>query len=138
MRGVARWVLIAGGMLLVTTAQADDWPSRLIKATIPFGAGSAADVVPRVVFDRLAAELGQSIVVENRPGAGGTLGTAQVVKADPDGYNILAQSSALTISPAIYPKLTFDVSKDIASVLMIGVTANVMIVPVTRPWKTVQ
>jgi tripartite-type tricarboxylate transporter receptor subunit TctC len=138
MRGVARWVLIAGGMLLVTTAQADDWPSRLIKATIPFGAGSAADVVPRVVFDRLSAELGQPIVVENRPGAGGTIGTAAIVKADADGYNILAQSSALSISPAIYPKLSFDITKDLASALMIGVSANVMIVPVSRPWKTVQ
>ncbi len=138
MRGVARWVLIAGGMLLVTTAQADDWPSRLIKATIPFGAGSAADVVPRVVFDRLSAELGQAIVVENRPGAGGTIGTAAIVKADADGYNILAQSSALSISPAIYPKLSFDITKDLSSALMLGVSANVMIVPVSRPWKTVQ
>ncbi len=125
-------------MLLVTTARADGWPSRLIKATIPFGAGSAADVVPRVVFDRLSAELGQAIVVENRPGAGGTIGTAAIVKADADGYNILAQSSALSISPAIYPKLSFDITKDLASALMIGVSANVMIVPVSRPWKTVQ
>jgi tripartite-type tricarboxylate transporter receptor subunit TctC len=120
------------------TAHAENWPSRLIRATIPFGAGSAADVVPRLVLDRLSAEIGQSIVIENRPGAGGTLGTAMVVKADPDGYSILAQSSALAIAPAIYPKLTFDISRDLASVLMIGSGANVMIVPPTRPWKTVQ
>src|ERR1700733_12260650 len=72
------------------------WPSRLIKATIPFGAGSATDVVPRLVFEHLAVELGQPIVVENRTGAGGTLGAATVVRADPDGYSILAHSSALT------------------------------------------
>jgi tripartite-type tricarboxylate transporter receptor subunit TctC len=130
--------MVAGLVLASATARAENYPSRLIKATIPFGAGSAADVVPRVVFDRLSAELGQAIVVENRPGAGGTLGTAVVVKAEPDGYSILAQSSALAISPAIYPKLSFDVTKDLASALMIGVSANVMIVPVTRPWKTVQ
>src|ERR1700692_28803 len=124
--------------LSATTAQAENWPSRLIRATIPFGAGSAADVVPRLVFDRLSAEIGQSIMIENRPGAGGTLGTAMVVKADPDGYSILAQSSALAIAPAIYPKLAFDASKDLASVLMIGSGANVMIVPPSRPWKTVQ
>jgi tripartite-type tricarboxylate transporter receptor subunit TctC len=94
--------------------------------------------VPRVVFDRLAAELGQAIVVENRPGAGGTIGTATVVKADADGYSILAQTTALTISPAIYPDLAFDITKDLSSALMIGVSANVMIVPVSRPWKTVQ
>jgi tripartite-type tricarboxylate transporter receptor subunit TctC len=130
--------MVAGLVLASATARAENYPSRLIKATIPFGAGSAADVVPRVVFDRLSAELLQAIVVENRPGAGGTLGTAVVVKAEPDGYSILAQSSALAISPAIYPKLSFDVTKDLASALMIGVSANVMIVPVTRPWKTVQ
>src|SRR5580698_3396205 len=138
MRGVVRWGFVAGIAVFVAAAHADNWPSHLIKATIPFGAGSAADVVPRVVFDRLAAKLGQAIVVENRPGAGGTIGTATVVKADADGYNILAQSSALAISPAIYPKLPFDITRDLTSALMIGVSANVMIVPVTRPWKTVQ
>jgi tripartite-type tricarboxylate transporter receptor subunit TctC len=138
MRGLLRWMMVAGVALLAATAQAETWPSRLIKATIPFGAGSAADVVPRVVFDRLAAELGQAIVVENRPGAGGTIGTATVVKADADGYSILAQTTALTISPAIYPDLAFDITKDLSSALMIGVSANVMIVPVSRPWKTVQ
>jgi tripartite-type tricarboxylate transporter receptor subunit TctC len=121
-----------------TAAQAQGWPSRLIKATIPFGAGSAADVVPRLVFERLSAELGQSIVIENRAGGGGVLGSAQVAKADPDGYSILAQSSALTIAPAIFPSASFDVSRDLASVLMIGSSANVMIVPKERPWKTIQ
>jgi len=119
-------------------AHAENWPSRLIRATIPFGAGSAADVVPRLVFDRLSAEIGQSIMIENRPGAGGTLGTAMVAKADPDGYSILADSSALTIAPAIFPDLSFDATRDLASVLMIGSSANVMIVPASRPWKTVQ
>jgi len=135
---VMRWAVVAGSLLLAGMAQADSWPSRLIKATIPFGAGSAADVVPRLVFDRLSAELGQAIVVENRPGAGGTIGTGAIAKADADGYNILAQSSALSISPAIYPKLPFDITKDLSSALMIGVSANVMIVPVSRPWKTVE
>jgi tripartite-type tricarboxylate transporter receptor subunit TctC len=119
-------------------AHAQTWPSRLIKATIPFGAGSATDVVPRVVFDRLANELSQSIVVENRPGAGGTVGTALVAKAEPDGYTVLAHSSALTIAPAIFPDLTFDARRDLAGALMIGSSANVMIVPASRPWKTIQ
>jgi tripartite-type tricarboxylate transporter receptor subunit TctC len=127
----------------IDTARADsppanNWPSRLIKATIPFGAGSATDVVPRLFFDRLAAELGQPIVVENRAGAGGTLGTAAVAKADPDGYSILAHSSALTIAPAIFTNLAYDAGKDLSSVLMLGSAANVMIIPVSRPWKTAQ
>jgi tripartite-type tricarboxylate transporter receptor subunit TctC len=133
-----RLICILALVSAAAAAHAENWPSRLIRATIPFGAGSAADVVPRLVFDRLSAEIGQSIMIENRPGAGGTLGTAMVVKADPDGYSILAQSSALAIAPAIYPKLAFDASKDLASVLMIGSGANVMIVPPSRPWKTVQ
>ena len=131
-------VFISFWAATATAAQAEGWPSRLIKATIPFGAGSAADVVPRLVFERLSAELGQSIVIENRAGGGGVLGSAQVAKADPDGYSILAQSSALTIAPAIFPSASFDVSRDLASVLMIGSSTNVMIVPKERPWKTIQ
>jgi tripartite-type tricarboxylate transporter receptor subunit TctC len=133
-----RLMCILASFFVAFTAHAENWPSRLIKATIPFGAGSATDVVPRLMFDRLAAELGQSIVVENRPGAGGTLGSAMVAKAAPDGYSILAHSSALAIAPAIFPDLTFDATKDLSSVLMIGSSANVMIVPSSRPWKTVQ
>src|SRR3981081_4301813 len=138
MRKFVRSICILSSLLLAPAVQAENWPSRLIKATIPFGAGSAADVVPRLVFDRLAAELGQSIVIENRAGAGGTLGTAVLAKAAPDGYSILAHSSALTIAPAIFPNLTFDATKDLSSVLMIGSSANVMIVPKERPWKTIQ
>ena len=133
-----RVICVLASFWTVTAAQAEGWPSRLIKATIPFGAGSAADVVPRLFFDRLAVELGQPIVIENRVGAGGTLGTAMVAKADPDGYSILANSSALTITPAIFTNLSYDVTKDLASVLMIGSSANVMIVPNARPWKTIQ
>ena len=95
-------------------------------------------MVPRLVFERLSAELGQPIVIENRAGGGGTVGSALVAKADPDGYSILAQSSALAIAPAIFPSATFDATRDLASVLMIGSSANVMIVPNARPWKTIQ
>jgi tripartite-type tricarboxylate transporter receptor subunit TctC len=138
MNKVIKWSCVVAMVLVSCAARAEIWPSRLIKAVIPFGAGSATDVVPRLVFDRLAAELGQPIVIENRTGAGGTLGTAAVAKADPDGYTILAHSSALTIAPAIYPNLSYDAAKDLSSVLMIGTSANVMIIPATRPWKTVQ
>jgi tripartite-type tricarboxylate transporter receptor subunit TctC len=138
MRKTISSIIILACFLATATAQAQTWPSRPIRANIPFGAGSAADVVPRLVFDRLGAELGQPIVIENRAGAGGMLGTAMVVKADPDGYSILANSSALTIAPAIYPDISFDATKDLVSVLMMGYSANVMIVPVSRPWKTVQ
>lgn len=138
MRQKLQSVIILMGCFVSFAAQADNWPSKLIKATIPFGAGSATDVVPRVVFERIAVELGQPIVVENRVGAGGTLGTAAVARSEPDGYSVLAHSSALTIAPSIFENLTYDVTKDISSVLMIGYSANVMIVPTSRPWKTIQ
>src|SRR6478672_11505980 len=132
-----RMICVLAGIFAGTAARAEVWPARLIKATIPFGAGSAADVVPRLVFDRLAIELGQPVVIENRAGAGGTLGTGMVAKADPDGYSILANSKALTIAHAIFNKLSYDVSKDLVSAFMIGTTDNVLIVPNARPWKTI-
>src|ERR1700710_1595490 len=138
MNRVVKWSCVVATVLACSAARAEIWPSRLIKAVIPFGAGSAADVVPRLGFDRLAIVLGQPIVIENRVGAGGTIGTTAVAKADPDGYTLLAHSSALTAAPALFPNLSYDAAKDLASVLMLGSSANVMITPVTRPWKTVQ
>jgi tripartite-type tricarboxylate transporter receptor subunit TctC len=100
--------------LLPAASAAQDWPARPIRAIIPFGAGSATDLVPRIVFDQLSPQLGQPIVVENRTGAGGTLGTNAVAKADPDGYTLLAHSNALSVSPAIYANLPYDTEKDFA------------------------
>src|SRR6195952_780325 len=114
MKRTVRWPLVVAMLLASAAAQAETWPSRLIKAVIPFGAGSATDVVPRLVFDRLSAELGQPIVIANRAVAGGTLGTAAVAKADPDGYTILAHSSALAIAPAIFTNLAYDTAKDLS------------------------
>ena len=86
-------------------AGAQAWPARPLRVIVPVGAGSATDIVPRVVFEQLSAQLGQTIVVENRPGAGGTIGTNFVAKSDPDGYTILVNSNAHTISPALYRSL---------------------------------
>src|ERR1700686_5669595 len=103
MRQSTRLMFILASLFATATAHGETWPARPIKAIIPFGAGSATDVVPRLVFDRLSAELGQPIVVENRVGAGGTLGVAAVARAIPDGYTMLVQSSALAIAPWIIP-----------------------------------
>ncbi len=136
-----RGVRIAVAALLVaasTTAQADSWPTKPIRVMIPFGAGSATDVVPRIVLDRLSAQLGQPVVVENRGGAGGTLGTATVAKAEPDGYTLLATSSAHTIAPALYPNLSYDVARDFAPVGLMGSVPNVLIIAPSKGIKTVQ
>ena len=137
-----RFAIIAAAMSLgVATAAAQTspaWPTKPIKAFIPFGAGSATDVVPRAVFDLLAMELGQPIVIENRGGAGGTLSVGAVVRAEPDGYTILANSSAHTIAPWIVPNVPYDTARDLAGALMIGQNANVLIVLPAKGWKSVQ
>jgi tripartite-type tricarboxylate transporter receptor subunit TctC len=129
---------LGAGLAGAAAQDAAAWPTKPIKAYIPFGAGSATDVVPRAVFDGLAAELGQPIVIENRGGAGGTLGVGAVVRAEPDGYTILANSSAHAIAPWIVPNIPYDTAKDLTGALMIGQNANVMIVSPTKGWKTVQ
>src|SRR5712671_5161051 len=87
-------------------AWAQAWPAKPIRAIVAGGAGSVVDIVPRVVFEQLSKQLGQPIVVENRTGAGGTIAVAAVAKADPDGYTILAQSSALAVAPVFHPDLS--------------------------------
>ena len=93
-------VPVLGMGLATMDARAQTWPTKPLRAIVPVGAGSTTDIIPRVVFEQLSAQLGQSIAVENRTGAGGTTGSGFVAKADPDGYTILAHGSALTISPA--------------------------------------
>jgi tripartite-type tricarboxylate transporter receptor subunit TctC len=134
-------ILIALAVLAwgaIGEAQAQTWPTKPLRAFIPFAAGSATDLVPRAVFEPLAIELGQPIVVENRGGAGGTIAGNAVVRADPDGYTLLATGSNLTIAPWIVPNMPYDTVKDLASALMIGQNANVLIVSPTRGWKTAQ
>src|SRR5262249_17515471 len=119
-------------------AGAQTWPSKPIRAIIPFAAGSFTDVLPRVIFDQVGKQLGQTIVVENRGGAGGTLGVATGVKSEPDGYMLLANSSAHTIAPAIYPNLSYDTARDLAAVVSMGQTPLVMIISPAKGHKTVQ
>src|SRR5215471_9552461 len=131
-------VLLAALVGWAAPALADSWPERTIKAFIPFSAGSATDVIPRAVFDPLSMALGQTIVVENRGGAGGTLGVGAVVKADADGYTILANSSAHTVAPWIVPNLTYDTARDLSAVVSLGRNANVLLVNPDKGWKTAQ
>src|SRR5580704_8329329 len=129
-------VALAASVASSVQAQAQTWPTKPWRAFIPFAAGSATDLVPRTVFEPLATELGQPIVVENRGGAGGTIAGNAVVRADPDGYTMLATGSNLTISPWIVPSMPYDTVKELAGALMVGQNANVLIVPPSRGWKT--
>ena len=133
-------VVLAAGLVSapIGQAQAQSWPTKPLRAFIPFAAGSATDLVPRAVFEPLAVELGQPIVVENRGGAGGTIAGNAVVRADPDGHTILAGGTALAIAPWIVPNIPYDIAKDLAGALMIGQSADVLIAPPARGWKTAQ
>jgi tripartite-type tricarboxylate transporter receptor subunit TctC len=126
------------GIASTAIAAAQSWPTKPLRAFIPFAAGSATDLVPRAVFEPLAIELGQPIVIENRGGAGGTIAGNAVVRADADGHTILAGGTALTIAPWIVPNMPYDTTKDLAAALMIGQSADVLIVPPARGWQTVQ
>src|SRR6476660_4859866 len=103
-----------------TVSRADEWPSRPIRVIIPLSPGSAADIVPRIVFEQLSAQLGQPVVVENRPGASGTIAARAVAGADPDGYTLLAHSSAHISSPSTVANLQYDPIKDFVAVAPLG------------------
>jgi len=123
---------------LARSARAQAWPSKQIRAIVPFTAGSTIDIVARIVFDPLSQQLGQSIVVENRGGAGGTIGTAMAARAEPDGYTILANSSAHVVTPAIYPNAPYDAARDFVAVAALGSSPNVIVVAPDKGIKTLQ
>ena len=123
---------------LPESAFAQAWPTRGIRAMVPFAAGSSLDIIGRIVLDPLAAQLGQSIVVENRGGAGGSIGTAQVAKSDPDGYTILIQASAHSSAPAAYPNITYDPAADFRAVIPFGTIPNVTVVAPASGIKTLK
>ena len=118
-------------------AAAQAWPAgRPIRAICPFTAGSTIDILGRIITDPLAQALGQTIVVENRGGAGGSIGSASVARADPDGYTLLINASAHTAAPAAYPNIAYDPAKDFAGVAMIGVVPNVLLIAPSKNIKS--
>lgn len=124
--------------LHVSDAAAQAWPTKPIRAIVPVGAGSSTDIVHRLVLEQLSTQLGQPIVVENRVGAGGTIGSAVVAKAEPDGYTILAHGSAHTIAPALYKALPYDAARDFIAVVPVGISPSVLVTPPARNWHSAQ
>jgi tripartite-type tricarboxylate transporter receptor subunit TctC len=114
------------------------WPARQpIKLILPFPPGSAVDAIARPVFDAVSHQIGQSMVLESRAGAGGTLGMAAVAKADGDGYTLLVNSSVHTITPSTYLRLPYDTVRDFAAVIPLSQFPDVLVAPPSR-FKTVQ
>ena len=118
---------------LAATAAADTYPSRAIKVIVPFPAGQASDTIARLVGEQLGRALGQAVVVENRPGAGGNIGSEAGARSTPDGYTLTMATAALPISKNVYKKLPFDPAKDFETVSLMTVTPLVLIARPSLP-----
>ena len=121
--------------IAASSASALDWPTRTITVIVPVGAGSASDIVSRVVMEQVGRQLGQNIVVENRTGAGGTIGANMVAKAVPDGYTVLIYG-ALASAHALYSKLPYDSVNDLVPVMSLGQQPLVIVGAPAKGYKT--
>jgi tripartite-type tricarboxylate transporter receptor subunit TctC len=119
-------------------AAAQQWPVKSVRAVVPLSAGSAVDIVPRIVLEQVGAQIGQSIVVENRTGASGTIGTRSVATSPPDGYTLLAQSSGIVVSPFTVANAHYDPIKDFVAVAPLVNLPNVLVVAPSQNIRTVQ
>ena len=133
-----RTILAALLLSLAPAAFAQAFPDKPIKFVVPFTAGSGTDIVARTVAEPMSRALGQPIVVENKPGAGGTLGAAQVAKSAPDGYTLLVHSAGHVANPAIYNNLPYDTAKDLVGITPLASLPNVLIVSPAKGWKGAQ
>ena len=122
--------------LFAAHALAQGYPNKPVHVVISFTAGSATDIVGRLVSAKLAEYWGQPVVPENRAGAGGSIGSALVAKAAPDGYTLLINSNAHSVNPATYAKLPYDTAKDFVDIVPLSMAPNVLVVNVASPYKS--
>ncbi|HUG56920.1 MAG TPA: tripartite tricarboxylate transporter substrate binding protein [Candidimonas sp.] len=129
-----------GSIALSAAAHADTWPTRPIQLVVPFPAGSSPDTLARAIAEPLSKELGQPIVVENKAGAGGNIGTRYASRAKPDGYTLLLTiNGPIVTAPALYKKtLGYDPMTDLDPISLVGTSPNVLVVPQNSPAKNVQ
>ncbi len=137
-----KFLLLSGAVLatpmLPQMASAQQWPTKPIRAIVPFSTGSTIDIIGRIVLEPLSAALGQPIVIENRGGAGGLVGSALVAKAEPDGYTILIHASAHSAAPAAYPNAPYNAGRDFAGVVIFGTVPNVTVISPVKGIKTLK
>jgi len=122
--------------LRAAPAQAE-WPTRPVRVMVPYPPAGGADTTARIVYARLSEDLGQQFAIENRGGAGGTIGEEAVAKAVPDGYTILHDATAFSVNGALYPNLAFDYRKDFDPVFLVSLVPNILVVTPSVPVKTV-
>jgi tripartite-type tricarboxylate transporter receptor subunit TctC len=145
-RGIdRRGILKAGAGVLAAavvggsgSALAAGWPTKPVRVVVPYAAGSATDLVPRTVLERVGQQVGQSFVIENRPGGGTTVGTAQVQKSDPDGHTILVHSNAIVTVPAIQANVPYDPVKDFSGLTPLGNVPLVLVIAPSKGIKTIK
>jgi tripartite-type tricarboxylate transporter receptor subunit TctC len=113
------------------------WPERPVRVMVPYPPAGGADTTARILFAKLSADLGQPFVIENRGGAGGTIGEAVIAKAAPDGYALLHDATAFSVNASLYPDLPFDYRKDFDPVFLVSLVPNILVVTPSVPVKTV-
>jgi tripartite-type tricarboxylate transporter receptor subunit TctC len=129
---------LAGSLLVLAPAAAQDWPTKTVKIVVPFGPGSTPDMVARLIADRLQQKLGESFVIENKPGASGNLGTDAVAKAEPDGATIgISIGGPLAINTLLFSKLPYDPGKDIAPITQLITQPSALVVNTSLNVNTV-
>ncbi len=126
------------GVSIAGLAQAQSWPTKPIKLIVPYPPGGGTDVIARIVQEPLAKELGQQVIIDNRGGAGGSIGSALAAQSPSDGYTVLFTLSSHTINPAIYTKLPFDTEKDFSSVVTVASLPQILVANPNFPAKTVK
>src|SRR4051812_16623545 len=134
-KGKFGWLLLSLAAL-ATQASAQSYPTKPVQVVLAFTPGSAVDIVGRIVTAKLSEMWGQPVVNENRAGAGGSIGTAAVARAAPDGYTLLITSNAHTVNPAIFAQLPYDTLKDFTDIVPFTEQPNVMVVNTDAPYKT--
>ena len=135
---IARVGVVALCALWTSFASAQTWPTKPVKIIVPFTAGSATDILARTFGQKLSEYWGQPVVVENHPGAGGTIGTGIVANAPGDGYTLLVHSAAYAVNPFMYPNLPFDTKKAFVEIAPLGGQPNVLVVAPSSAIKSVQ
>src|SRR5689334_4527128 len=129
-------LMLATGVLATGHVDAQDYPSRPVRVVVPFSPGGAVDGPMRVIAQELSKRLGQQVVVENKPGAGATIGTEMVAKSPPDGYTLLLASQTNAISATLYKNLTYDPIEDFAPISLIGREPGVLVINPSLPAKS--
>src|SRR5450759_533643 len=132
-RGLRPILAACAALVLADQAHAQNYPVRPVRLVVPFSAGGAADVPGRILTQKLSEMLGHQVVVDNRPGAGSTIGAEQVAKAPPDGYTLLMISNTHFVSAALYKKLAYDAVDDYAPVTQVTSAPNVIVVHPSLP-----